>query len=62
MPRLPACLALAALVSIATIPAYAAEPIRVGITVSQTGPAASLGIPQRNTVALLPAEIAGHPG
>ena len=60
MPRLPACLALAALVAIATIPAFAAEPIRVGITVSQTGPAASLGIPQRNTVALLPSEIGGR--
>ncbi|MBN9559222.1 MAG: ABC transporter substrate-binding protein [Alphaproteobacteria bacterium] len=60
MPRLPARLALAALVAIATIPAHAAEPIRVGVTVSQTGPAASLGIPQRNTVALLPTEISGR--
>src|SRR6185437_6684638 len=60
MPRLPARLALAALVAIVTIPANAAEPIRVGVTVSQTGPAASLGIPQRNTVALLPTEIGGH--
>jgi branched-chain amino acid transport system substrate-binding protein len=33
--------------------------IKVGITLSATGPAASLGIPQRNTVALLPKEIAG---
>ena len=35
-------------------------PIRVGVITSQTGPAASLGIPQRNTVALEPAEIAGR--
>jgi branched-chain amino acid transport system substrate-binding protein len=35
-------------------------PIRIGVITSQTGPAASLGIPQRNTVALEPAEIAGH--
>jgi branched-chain amino acid transport system substrate-binding protein len=60
MPRVPARLAFAVLVALATISAQAAEPIRVGVTVSQTGPAASLGIPQRNTVALLPTEIAGH--
>jgi len=35
-------------------------PIRVGVITSQTGPAASLGIPQRNTVALEPTEIAGR--
>ena len=34
--------------------------LKVGITVSQTGPAAALGIPQKNTVAQLPKEIAGQ--
>lgn len=34
--------------------------IKVGITVSQSGPAAALGIPQKNTVAQLPKEIAGQ--
>jgi len=33
--------------------------INVGVTVSATGPAASLGIPTRNTIALLPTTIAG---
>ena len=33
--------------------------IKVGLTISATGPAASLGIPQKNTVALLPKEIGG---
>jgi branched-chain amino acid transport system substrate-binding protein len=33
--------------------------IKVGITSSATGPAASLGIPQKNTVSLLPTEVAG---
>jgi branched-chain amino acid transport system substrate-binding protein len=33
--------------------------INVGVTVSATGPAASLGIPSRNTVALLPTTIGG---
>jgi branched-chain amino acid transport system substrate-binding protein len=34
--------------------------ITVGVSVSATGPAASLGIPERNTFALLPANIAGQ--
>jgi branched-chain amino acid transport system substrate-binding protein len=34
--------------------------IAVGVTLSTTGPAASLGIPQKNTVALLPKEVAGQ--
>lgn len=34
--------------------------ITVGVTVSATGPAASLGIPERNTVDLLSREIAGQ--
>ena len=34
--------------------------ITVGVTVSATGPAASLGIPERNTFALMPKTIAGQ--
>jgi len=34
--------------------------LKVGITVSATGPAASLVIPERNTVELMPKEIAGQ--
>ena len=37
-----------------------AETVRVGVTISTTGPAASLGIPQRNSIALLPKEVAGQ--
>ena len=33
--------------------------IKVGVITSSTGPAAVVGIPQKNTVALLPAEIGG---
>ncbi len=51
---------VAALVASATV-AGAAEPIRIGLTLAQTGPAASLGIPQRNTVPLLPTVIGGRP-
>jgi branched-chain amino acid transport system substrate-binding protein len=36
------------------------QDIKVGVTVSATGPAASLGIPERNTVALMPQAIGGH--
>jgi branched-chain amino acid transport system substrate-binding protein len=37
-----------------------ADTIHVGITISTTGPAASLGVPQRNSIGLLPKEIAGQ--
>ncbi|MFI5015141.1 MAG: ABC transporter substrate-binding protein [Hyphomicrobiales bacterium] len=37
-----------------------ADGIKIGITISQTGPGASLGIPQAKTVPLLPKEIAGQ--
>jgi branched-chain amino acid transport system substrate-binding protein len=33
--------------------------IKIGVTLSTTGPAASLGIPEKNTIALLPKEIGG---
>ena len=38
----------------------AAQDIKVGVTVSATGPAASLGIPERNTFALMPQSIGGR--
>lgn len=47
-------LALSALLACASL---ALAEIRVGVIVSATGPAASLGIPERNTVALLPQTI-----
>ncbi|MDQ6683694.1 MAG: ABC transporter substrate-binding protein [Pseudomonadota bacterium] len=34
--------------------------INVGVTVSATGPAASLGIPEKNTIALMPQSIGGQ--
>ena len=41
-----------------TLSAYA--DINVGVTVSATGPAASLGIPEKNTVAMMPKTIGGQ--
>ena len=49
-------LALAALC--ATTLAHA--DVNVGVTLSATGPAASLGIPQKNTIALMPTSIGGQ--
>ncbi|MGT2430582.1 ABC transporter substrate-binding protein [Cupriavidus basilensis] len=37
----------------------ASAQVKVGVTLSATGPAASLGIPEKNTISLLPKEIAG---
>ena len=51
--------AFAAAVSMALAPAAIAD-INVGVTLSATGPAASLGIPEKNTFTLLPTTIAGE--
>jgi branched-chain amino acid transport system substrate-binding protein len=51
-------LLLALLGAIAATQALA--DIKVGVTLSATGPAASLGIPEKNTFALLPATIGGE--
>lgn len=51
---------LAALLAAALLAAGAAQAqIKVGVTVSATGPAASLGIPERNTFTIMPKTIAG---
>ena len=44
----------------ATLPVGASAQIKVGVTLSTTGPAVSLGIPEKNTIALLPKTIAGQ--
>src|SRR4029077_5804282 len=52
------CAAFAsALVLVATA---ASAEINIGVTLSATGPAASLGIPEKNTFELLPTTIAGE--
>jgi len=54
--------ALKTLVAAASVLAAGAAfaDINVGVTVSSTGPAASLGIPEKNTIALMPTTIAGQ--
>ena len=51
--------AITALALAATAPFTVHAQVKVGITLSATGPAASLGIPQKNSVALLPKTIGG---
>ena len=50
---------LLALSLIALAAAGAHAQIKIGVTLSTTGPAVSLGIPEKNTIALLPKTIAG---
>ena len=57
-PRLPFHALVAAVLALAAGAAMA--DITVGVTLSATGPAASLGIPEKNTIALLPKTIAGQ--
>jgi branched-chain amino acid transport system substrate-binding protein len=50
---------LAALLTATGVSAALAQDIKVGVNVSATGPAASLGIPERNTFPLMPQTIGG---
>ena len=50
---------VAAFAAIAVAPFAVQAQVKIGITLSATGPAASLGIPQRNSVALMPKSVAG---
>ena len=52
-------LALPALAALWTATVAHAD-VNVGVTLSATGPAASLGIPQKNTIALMPQTIGGQ--
>ena len=54
-----ATLAAAAL-AVAGVTAPARADVNVGVTLSATGPAASLGIPEKNTFEILPTTIAGE--
>lgn len=49
------------LLLVTAMSAAAQADVTVGVILSTTGPGASLGIPERNTVELLPREIAGQP-
>lgn len=59
MKLFPLLLGAASLLAM-TVP-LAAEEIHIGATLSTTGPAASIGIPVKNTFQIVPKEIAGIP-
>jgi len=48
-----------AIAAVAVIAPFAQAQVKVGVTVSATGPAASLGIPERNTIPLCPKSAGG---
>jgi branched-chain amino acid transport system substrate-binding protein len=56
-PRILPFLAIAGLL----YSSLAQAEVKIGVVVSLTGPAASLGIPEKNTVDLFPASIGGEP-
>ena len=58
--RFKSLLAALTIVGLVGISAVASADINVGVTLSTTGPAASLGIPEKNTFELLPATIGGQ--
>jgi len=58
VPRRLTALAFAA--ACIALPDIALAQVKIGMVLSLTGPAASLGIPARDTVALLPKEMAGQ--
>lgn len=51
--RIAACI-------VAALPGIVAAQVKIGLVLSLTGPAASLGIPARDTAALLPKQIGGQ--
>lgn len=55
--------AIAVFLAVSTLPALASarNEIRIGITGSFTGPAASIGIPYKQAAELFPSQIAGRP-
>jgi branched-chain amino acid transport system substrate-binding protein len=59
MPRSFRCTAAAFALGIAFAPLALAD-VTIGVTLSATGPAASLGIPEKNTIELLPQTIGGE--
>ena len=54
-----ATIAAVAAGAVLAAPVAFADTVHVGVTLSQTGPAASLGIPEAKSIALLPKQIGG---
>jgi len=61
MNRRTWCAVLAACAGLGLASAAAQAQVKVGVILSLTGPGASLGIPERNTIELLPPTLGGQP-
>ncbi|HVO90684.1 MAG TPA: ABC transporter substrate-binding protein [Casimicrobiaceae bacterium] len=59
MKRTPLARALV-MVGVFALSSAASADINIGVTLSATGPAASLGIPEKNTIEILPATLGGE--
>jgi branched-chain amino acid transport system substrate-binding protein len=60
MPLSPARLRAVLGAAVLCWAAAAAAQVKIGVTLSTTGPAVSLGIPEKNTIALLPRTVGGQ--
>jgi branched-chain amino acid transport system substrate-binding protein len=58
-PGLKQLVTAAVLAGLGALALPAAAQIKIGVTLSTTGPAVSLGIPEKNTIALLPKTMGG---
>ena len=59
MNRLRSAAAVLGMALAAALPLTAGAQVKIGVTLSTTGPAVSLGIPEKNTIALLPRSVGG---
>jgi branched-chain amino acid transport system substrate-binding protein len=57
---MPLLLRTALFAALAILAASAAAQVKIGVTISATGPAASLGIPERNTIPMCPRDAGGR--
>ncbi|HUP08169.1 MAG TPA: ABC transporter substrate-binding protein [Caldimonas sp.] len=60
MPPVSFRIAASVALALSCIAPTALAQVKVGVTLSTTGPAVSLGVPEKNTIALLPRTIAGQ--
>lgn len=59
--RILVCLSATATFVWGGLPVAHARSVTIGVTISSTGPAASLGVAQKNTIELLPKVMGGYP-
>lgn len=60
MKRISKLMQAGVALTLACSASVALAQVKIGVTLSTTGPAASLGIPEKNTISLLPKEMGGQ--